>query len=126
MIYSHAKTVETVNVRAFYVDCIVLKEVATVCGIKKELTHHMARHTCGTLLISNKVSLAVTSKILGHTSIRTTEIYAKVTERSIWEDMKLIDAKLKGMEDGNGTKGEGLSGTKVFWRVVQKYTQKKP
>jgi len=82
-----------------------LKELATVCGIKKELTHHMARHTCGTLLLSNGVSIGVVSQILGHSSLRTTEAYAKITKDSVWRNMRSFNRKKfgeDGQSDGDG------------------------
>lgn len=69
-----------------------LKEIADVCGIKKPLTFHIARHTFATTVtLSNGVPIESVSKMLGHTTIRTTQIYAKVVENKISEDM----AKLK-------------------------------
>lgn len=52
-----------------------LKEIADICGIKKKLTTHVARHTCATtVLLSNDVPLETTMELLGHRSIRTTQI----------------------------------------------------
>ena len=54
-----------------------LKEIASICGINKNLTFHVARHSCATsVLIANGVPIETVSKILGHTNIRTTQIYA--------------------------------------------------
>jgi len=60
-----------------------LKDIADYCGINKNLTFHMARHTCAVYLLNNGVPLEVVSKILGHRSIKTTEIYAKVLKKTI-------------------------------------------
>ena len=49
-----------------------LKEIADVCGIQKNLSTHIARHTFASLAIANKVSLESIAKMLGHTDIRTT------------------------------------------------------
>src|SRR5690606_38727934 len=58
-----------------------LKEVANVVEIKKNLTFHMARHTFATTIaLSNGVPIETVSKILGHTKISTTQIYARVLE----------------------------------------------
>lgn len=54
----------------------LLKEIADVCGIQKNLSTHIARHTFASLAIANKVSLESIAKMLGHTDIRTTRIYA--------------------------------------------------
>lgn len=57
-----------------------LKTIADLCGINKPLTHHIARHTCATtILLSNNVPIEAVSKWLGHTSIKTTQIYAKIS-----------------------------------------------
>lgn len=64
-----------------------LKEIATSCGIKKNITFHMARHTFATLTLSKGVPIESVSRILGHTNIKTTQIYAKITNKKIEEDM---------------------------------------
>lgn len=72
-----------------------LKEIADVCGVAKHLTFHLARHTFATTVtLTNGVPIETVSKMLGHTSIRTTQIYAKVVERKVSEDMKLLRSKL--------------------------------
>lgn len=74
-----------------------LKEVALICGIKKNLTFHMARHTFATTItLSNGVPIETVSKILGHTKIATTQIYAKVLEKKVSEDMASLKLKLEG------------------------------
>lgn len=73
-----------------------LKEIADLCGIKKNLTFHMARHTFATIVtLSNGVPIETVSKLLGHTKIATTQIYAKVIEQKVSEDMKILITKLK-------------------------------
>ena len=58
-----------------------LKEIADVCGISKNLTTHLARHTFATTVtLSNGVSIATVSKMLGHRSLKTTQIYTKVLD----------------------------------------------
>lgn len=65
-----------------------LKTVALRCGIRKALTFHMARHTFATTVtLTNGVPIETVSSMLGHTSIRTTQIYAKVIEKKVSEDM---------------------------------------
>ena len=64
-----------------------LKEIATACGIDKELTFHMARHTFATLTLSKGVPIESVSRMLGHTNIRTTQVYAKRTNKKIEHDM---------------------------------------
>jgi integrase len=72
-----------------------LKEVATVCGINKELTTHTARHTFATTVtLENDVPIETVSKMLGHKSIRTTQIYAKITKRKTSNNMQALQEKL--------------------------------
>ena len=73
-----------------------LKEVADVCGIEKHLTFHLARHTFATTVtLSNGVPIESVSKMLGHSMISTTQIYAKVVERKLSEDMGKLREKLE-------------------------------
>ncbi len=71
-----------------------LKEIADVCGIEKNLTYHLARHTFATLTLSKGVSMESVSKMLGHTNIRTTQIYARITNKKIEHDMNMLAEKL--------------------------------
>lgn len=72
-----------------------LKEIADICGIKKTLTFHIARHTFATTItLSNGVPIESVSKMLGHTSIRTTQIYAKVIDRKLSEDMHNLQQRM--------------------------------
>ena len=72
-----------------------LKEIADLCGIKKNLTFHLARHTFATTIaLTNGVPIESVSKMLGHSDLRTTQIYAKVVERKISEDMSNLQKKL--------------------------------
>ncbi|HEY2583614.1 MAG TPA: site-specific integrase [Mucilaginibacter sp.] len=72
-----------------------LKEIADVCGINKELTFHIARHTFATsVTLANGVSIESVSKMLGHKNIRTTQHYAKILDSKVGEDMQLLKLKL--------------------------------
>ncbi len=72
-----------------------LKEIATVCGIEKELTFHIARHTFATTVtLTNGVPIESVSKMLGHKNLRTTQHYAKVLDKKVSEDMKILRDKL--------------------------------
>lgn len=74
---------------------VYLKEVANHVGIKKNLTFHMARHTFATTItLSNGVPIETVSKLLGHTKIATTQIYARVLEIKVSEDMEFLKEKL--------------------------------
>ncbi|WP_342089289.1 site-specific integrase [Dyadobacter sp. OTU695] len=73
-----------------------LKEIATLCGIDKPMTSHIARHTFATTVaLQNGVPIETVSKILGHKSIRTTQIYAKIMDTKVSKDMKLLRGKIK-------------------------------
>ena len=81
-----------------------LKEIAVKCSIKKNLTFHLARHTFATTVaLSNGVPIETVSKILGHKKLSTTQIYAKVIERKVGEDMELLQQKLNKPNEGDGT-----------------------
>lgn len=71
-----------------------LKEIADLCGIQKRLTMHIARHTFATTVtLSNGVPIETVSRLLGHTKLATTQIYAQVLEHKVSKDM--IDLKHK-------------------------------
>ncbi len=77
-----------------------LKEIADVCGIKKNLTFHLARHTFATTTtLAKGVPIETVSKMLGHTNIKTTQIYAHITNDKIREDMEMLAGKLEGIEN---------------------------
>jgi len=77
-----------------------LKEIAAVCGIKKTLTTHIARHTFATTVtLANDVPIESVSAMLGHKSIRTTQIYAKVVQKKVSNNMKELRDKLSGKPD---------------------------
>ena len=67
-----------------------LKEIATVCGINKRLTTHCGRHTFGTIMLTKGVSIESVSKMLGHTNITTTQIYAKVLNQKISTEINKV------------------------------------
>ena len=78
-----------------------LKEIAALCGITKNLTFHMARHTFATTVtLTNGVPIETVSKMLGHTSIETTQIYSKVVDTKISHDMKQLREKLNPITPG--------------------------
>lgn len=70
-----------------------LKEIADLARVEKHLTTHLARHTFATLSLSNHVPIESISKMLGHSDIRTTQIYAKTQDKTIYEDMEFMRHK---------------------------------
>jgi site-specific recombinase XerD len=75
-----------------------LKEIGTICGTGKKLTFHLSRHTFATLTLTKGVSIESVSKMLGHTNIQTTQIYARITGEKISNDMALFAGKVEGMK----------------------------
>lgn len=76
-----------------------LKEVADMCEIKKNLTTHTARHTFATtVLLMNDVPMETAMELLGHTDIRTTQIYGKIVQKKISNDMAKLRSKLHSKE----------------------------
>ena len=72
-----------------------LKEIAAICDITKELTFHIARHTFATTVtLSNGIPIESVSKMLGHSSIKTTQIYGKIVESRVGDEMDKLSEKL--------------------------------
>lgn len=73
-----------------------LKEIVDICGIHKELSYHIARHTFATTVtLSNGVPIETVSKMLGHTNLKTTQQYAKILDLKISTDMQNLKIKLQ-------------------------------
>ena len=67
---------------------LYLKEIASICGIEKNVTSHLARHTFATTVTyANGVSIESISKMLGHTKISTTQIYARIVDKTVSNEM---------------------------------------
>lgn len=76
-----------------------IKVIAKKCGIEKNVTWHMSRHTYATTVcLSNDVPIETLSKMLGHRSIRTTQIYAKITAEKVSRDMEKLAQRIEQME----------------------------
>lgn len=74
---------------------LYLKEIMSECGIDKKITFHTARHTCATTIaLANGMPMESVSKMLGHKNIRTTQIYAKITDHKLNQDMILLQQRL--------------------------------
>ena len=69
-----------------------VKEVMKASGVRKHITFHSARHTFATTVtLSNGVPIETVSKLLGHTKLSTTQIYARVMENKISSDMNNLE-----------------------------------
>ena len=76
-----------------------LKEIADICGIEKNLTFHLARHTFATTMtLGRGVPIESVSKMLGHTNIQTTQIYARITADKIGKDMDILSRNLGNLD----------------------------
>lgn len=74
-----------------------LKDIADACEIDKNITFHLGRHTFATTVtLSQGVPIESVSKMLGHTNIQTTQIYARITNEKISRDMAVLAAKMRG------------------------------
>jgi len=81
-----------------------LKEIADLCEINKNLTFHLARHTFATTVtLTNGVPIESVSKMLGHKSLRTTQHYAKILDRKVSDDMKVLRSKLNFNKNSDET-----------------------
>ena len=75
-----------------------LKEIAALCGIEKRLTFHLARHTFATTVtLTNGVPIESVSKMLGHRSLKTTQVYAKIVHNKLAEDMSKWSDRLTSL-----------------------------
>ena len=62
---------------------------------QKRITYHVSRHTCATLLVHQGVAITTVQKLLGHTSVKTTQIYSEVLSSTIVRDLKNVQRKKK-------------------------------
>jgi integrase len=78
----------------------VLKKLGKECGITTRVTFHLARHTFATTVTLGKgVPIETVSKMLGHTSIKTTQIYARIVNSKVSNDMEVLSHKLGNFEN---------------------------
>lgn len=73
-----------------------LKEIASICKIRKDLTFHIARHTFATTVtLTNGVPIESVSKMLVYKNLRTTQHYAKVLDKKVSDDMQILKSKFQ-------------------------------
>jgi len=82
---------------------ILLERIGKQCGIDKKITSHLARHTFATLTLTKGVSIESVSKMLGHTKISTTQIYAKVTTEKLDRDISAFGERMESSFKNTGT-----------------------
>ena len=71
-----------------------LKEIDYICDIHKNLTFHTARHTMATTIcLANGMPIGSLSKVLGHSNIKTTQLYAKITDDKLNDDLSILKNK---------------------------------
>ena len=76
-----------------------LNTIAKLCGIQKHLTWHMSRHTMATVVcLANGMPLEVVSSVLGHKSIESTQIYARITQEKLGCEIDTLASKLAKIE----------------------------
>lgn len=75
-----------------------LRSLEARCGLRTHLTFHVGRHTFATLALNRGMPIETLSRILGHTNIRTTQIYAKITDRKVSADMAALADSLAAVE----------------------------
>lgn len=93
--------VQTVSKRQFsfrrnqLLECLQEAEkVISECGINKQISFHCSRHTFGTLALSKGMPIESVSRVLGHTNIKTTQIYAKITTQKLGDDLTAFGNQL--------------------------------
>ena len=73
----------------------ILAETGVKSKVKKHFTFHTARHTCATILVHQGVPITTVQKVLGHTSVKTTQIYSEVLADTIIKDLKAIKKRVR-------------------------------
>lgn len=90
-----------------------LRRLAGFAKISKHFTYHTARHTCATLLIYDGVAITTVQRLLGHTSVKTTQIYSEVLSSTIVRDLTSIRKKRKKVKmfpDNNQNSSDFIEG----------------
>lgn len=70
-----------------------LKAIGLTCGVRQNLSFHVARHTFGTLALEAGIPIESIAKMMGHASIASTQIYAQITDQKISRDMDKLMGK---------------------------------
>ena len=78
----------------YWTVCKKLKKVISECGITKDISFHCARHGFATLVLSKGMPIESVIRVLGHTNIVTTQLYAKITTEKLDTDLSMLGSKL--------------------------------
>ena len=72
-----------------------LKELADICGIRKQISTHTARHTFATCMLANEVSMESVAKMLGHSDTKMTRHYARILDSTVYREMQNVQGALR-------------------------------
>ena len=86
-------------IRDLFIFYNILRKIRIDCGIKTKLTYHIARHSFGTLMLSAGIPIESISKMMRHTNISSIQIYSKVTDDKISEDMDKLMERRKAVSN---------------------------
>ena len=85
-----------------------LKAVGTACGLREPLTFHVGRHSFGTLTLEAGISMESIARMMGHASVTTTELYARITDQKISEDVDRLIVRRRKVEEGGAAPGNRM------------------
>ena len=93
-------------------------------GIQKSITVHVARHTFATLSLERGVPLEVVSKVLGHRNLKTTMIYAKITPKTLQNEMKKLNGMFNSFNQPENPPPSYMNGLLAQMQVLMQQIQK--
>ena len=85
-----------------------LKAIGKACGLHEPLTFHVGRHSFGTLTLEAGISMESIARMMGHASVTTTELYARITDQKISEDVDRLIARRRKAEEGGAAPGNRM------------------
>ena len=85
-----------------------LKAIGKACGLHEPLTFHVGRHSFGTLTLEAGISMESIARMMGHASVTTTELYARITDQKISEDVDRLIARRRKAGEGGAAPGNRM------------------
>ena len=85
-----------------------LKAIGKACGLHEPLTFHVGRHSFGTLTLEAGISMESIARMMSHASVTTTELYARITDQKISEDVDRLIARRRKAEEGGAAPGNRM------------------